>query len=885
MFLVFTAIAAWAQTPDPQYNALAQQLYTAAEPARAALLAAHHDLANPSLVKAMNDLAGEVLDRRQYDSALKMYGVACDVATRVSDREGLADCTYNTGICYAGLQNSDQALEFYRRSVSIYRELGNHSKTAGGLNGQGIVLHNTGETLRADAVYQDALREAELSGDEVLVAQVNSNMGNNYHEEGNFSKAIQALEKSLEIAQRHHLELPTAKLLNNLGSVYEDQNDHDLALEYLTKSLAIKERLKNPNPADLSSSVLNIGVVYMEESSHSKAAPYFDRALELSAKGVSPSVHALTLYNYGELLRDNRQINAAKEKLTAAVDEAEKIQNRSTAANARISLAEILIDQGQYQEALDLAKAALEFARSTGEAKTRYRAAEAAGASLRSMGRNDEAVGFLDEGVRLVEDIRQQLPGDSQVAASFMDYRTSLYVRRAEIDIDANRPENALAWVERSKARALFDVLARGRADVTKSMTEGQRNRELELSRAIDRASTQMLQESHRPSPDRKRLAELNAALERAREEQRSFEIALYAEHPQLKLQRAAFEPAPCDELMASLPDPETALLEYAFGDSATYLFVATRGSGGRAELKVYKLPVKKEAVEKDVAQFRQQIATRDLDYGKLAISLYRTLMAAAEEQLRGKTTLVVVPDGELWQLPFQTLQSAPGRFVLQDHAVFYAPSLTVLREMQKLRDPAQPSQSKLLAVEAAQLSSAQREISSLRQVYGENIKIVAGADADENHIRLEAPHYQVVQLTAHGVFEDHNPMNSYLVVAKEGKPEAGMLDARSMMGLDLRADMVVLSGCETARGKGSAGEGLIGMSWALFIAGSPATVASQWKVDSDSTAELMAGFHRRLRQYSKAKALQQAELAVMKKPEYRHPFYWSGFVLVGQGF
>ena len=95
----------------------------------------------------------------------------------------------------------------------------------------------------------------------------------------------------------------------------------------------------------------------------------------------------------------------------------------------------------------------------------------------------------------------------------------------------------------------------------------------------------------------------------------------------------------------------------------------------------------------------------------------------------------------------------------------------------------------------------------------------------------------------------------------------------------------MVLAGCETGRGDSGSGEGLIGMSWALFIAGSPATVASQWKVDAESTSEFMLDFHRRLRETSKAKALQGAALATMRKPQFRHPFYWSGFVLVGEGY
>jgi CHAT domain-containing protein len=101
---------------------------------------------------------------------------------------------------------------------------------------------------------------------------------------------------------------------------------------------------------------------------------------------------------------------------------------------------------------------------------------------------------------------------------------------------------------------------------------------------------------------------------------------------------------------------------------------------------------------------------------------------------------------------------------------------------------------------------------------------------------------------------------------------------------MDLQADLAVLSACETARGRYGAGEGMIGLSWALFVAGVPSTVVSQWKVESGSTRDLMLQFHRGLQtgKANKAEALRQASLSLLKQPATSHPFYWAGFVLVG---
>ena len=143
---------------------------------------------------------------------------------------------------------------------------------------------------------------------------------------------------------------------------------------------------------------------------------------------------------------------------------------------------------------------------------------------------------------------------------------------------------------------------------------------------------------------------------------------------------------------------------------------------------------------------------------------------------------------------------------------------------------------------------------------------------------------FQFAQASLH-----HAPMDSYLTLAEGGPKDDGLLEAWELMQLDLKANLAVLSACETARGRIGAGEGVIGLSWAMFIAGVPSTVVSQWKVESASTRDLMVNFHRSLlssttSKATKADALRQAALKLMRNPETSHPFYWAGFVLVGDG-
>jgi CHAT domain-containing protein len=187
-------------------------------------------------------------------------------------------------------------------------------------------------------------------------------------------------------------------------------------------------------------------------------------------------------------------------------------------------------------------------------------------------------------------------------------------------------------------------------------------------------------------------------------------------------------------------------------------------------------------------------------------------------------------------------------------------------------------------------LPEAEAEVRALGRLYGaRRSKVYVGAEAREDRLKAEAGQARIIHFATHGVLNNTAPLYSYLALAGGDKNEDGLLEAWELMQLDLKADLAALSACETARGRFGAGEGVIGLTWALFIAGAPSTVVSQWKVESASTRELMLGFHQRLMTPSKAKmtkaeALRQSALKLMKSPGASHPFYWAGFVLVGDG-
>ena len=411
-------------------------------------------------------------------------------------------------------------------------------------------------------------------------------------------------------------------------------------------------------------------------------------------------------------------------------------------------------------------------------------------------------------------------------------------------------------------------------------------------------------------------IAKLSEQLRKARLDYEAFQTKLYAAHPVLKVHRGQTQPLTLEEIGFLLPDRKSAALEYAVSNEKIYLFVLSRDEANQNKLRLQAqaLNLQRKDLDQLSGLFRRQLAERNYDFGELAGKLYALLLKPAEAQIRGKDSLVIVPDGVLWDLPFQALQSRQGRFLLEDYAISYAPSLAVLREMIWLRrnranpkseaaslfamgNPAIAKQTRSRITlthrdeKLESLPEAEREVTTLGELYGAaRSKIYTGAEARENRMKTDSSNFTILHLATHAILDDANPMYSQIVLSQyeEGAKEDGLLEAWEIMKLNLKADLVVLSACDTARGRIGAGEGVIGLTWALFVAGSPTTVVSQWKVESASTTRLMLEFHRNLREEKRtpatARALQQATMKLLGSGQYRHPFYWAGFVVIGDG-
>ena len=921
LLLLNLPTAAPAQADAARTRQLAEKLAAArTEGERDALLAAGKELLTNGLVEALVGRVGELRFKGELVEALRLSRVTVAVAERIGEPAGVARAAYMTGVVHYHRGEYEAALEHYRRSLAMEEALKNQRGIATALTGIGLVYRTQGDFDGAMRFYRRGLEAAEAAGDKVIVANTLNLIGVTYRLQGNRRLALEHFQKALPLFEEANNQAGVTGLWNNIGNIYLQQGQYDLAVDSFRKSLELAEKSKYRTQSSIA--LNNIGRVHHLRGDHTKALDFYRQSLAIREEIGDKTGAARVLTNIAEAHTETRDYDRALEYYAKTLALLESLGSRADLAVAAVGGARLHLLRGDHKSSLEWAGRAAQLARDNDRLDVLWQARAAGGEAYKSLGQHAEARAAFTEAAAVVEELRGQVAGGEQEQQRFFEGRVSPYLSLVELHAEQGEWGAAFVQAERAKARVLLDVLQSGRAEVARGMTVREREEERRLRGELVALNSQLARESQNAKPDASRLSELRSRREQARRNYEAFRTNLYAAHPELKIGRGEVEPVSLEEAGALLPDARSALVEYAVAGDKVFLFVLTKSAAARApaELKVYRLGAERADVDAKAEAFRLSLARRDLTYSASARSLYDLLLAPAGAQLRGKTRLVIVPDGKLWGLPFQALQDARGRHLVEDYAISYAPSLTVLREMVRLRGrrPTAASPPSLLAVgnpslgaeragsvtsgngrprlmeafgQLSPLPDAERQVKALAALYGPTrSRVYTGGSAREGRFKAEAGDYRVLQLATHGVLNDSAPMYSHVLFAREeeGGAEDGLLEAWELMGLDLKADLVVLSACETARGRAAAGEGVIGLTWALFVAGSPATVVSQWKVEASSTTELMLEFHRQLRlgeggaDTPKGVALQRAAKKMLAGRKHRHPFYWAGFVVVG---
>lgn len=902
----------------------------------AALMAAQPELVTTDLANALIKQAKELSRQGKSVQALR----ACDLALSVSQR-----LTYQVGMTVALLVKGDiyrvrgdykQAKEHYDQSLKLAEEMGDKITLAQVFTSVGILYIVQANYPQALDFFQRGLHIREELGDKLNISRELTNIGNIYFLQSDNVRALESLQRSLKLSDELGIKVTSSGTLLNIGNVYYSQGNYPQALEYFQQCLKIKREIGDRG--GIARALSNIGFTYGKQGEYARSLDYLQQALKIREEVGDKQGTVEDLHGIGVTYFLQGDYTKALDYGHRVLKLAEELGNTHLLADVHQNFADCYLRLGQYEAALEHADRASKLATQAGAPGGLWTARTVAGKAHLALNQPEQARQDFLEAIVTIEKLRGQVAGGEQERQLFFENKIAPYQGMIDLSLSQNNPAQALSYAERAKGRVLLDVLSGGRIEITKAMTSNELERDRALAAQITSLNTQ-LAGLKQGKPTEAQLTEITAQLDKARLEYQAFQVGLYAEHPELKVKRGQTPLLTLEEVAALLPNRETAILEYVVTEDKTYLFVLRKavhtdaGNKAPVELTVHTINIKSKELQELSEAFHQNVAERNLTVKTPARKLYDLLVKPAEEQLRDVRRLCIVPDGSLWNLPFQALHQGTSGYLLEQYALFYAPSLSVLREMERRaaalnaahhlhaagkHRTAQPSagsknvQPELLALGNPKLSGesiakvriirrdeplsplpdAEKEVNFLGRLYGpSNSTVLIGEQAQEATVKAEAGNYEVLHFATHAVLDDRNPLYSRIILSRaEGDvQEDGLLEAWEIMKLDLDAELAVLSACQTARGRVAAGEGVIGMSWALFVAGSPAAIVSQWKVDSARSAELMIEFHRDLRQrrrdsrltYTRSESLRQAALKLLHGP-YNHPAYWAAFILIG---
>jgi CHAT domain-containing protein/tetratricopeptide (TPR) repeat protein len=912
---------------------------------------------HPNTANSYNNLASNLIAQGQYATAQPLLEKALAIRRRLlTDDDVLTATSYNNlaynlkarGQYAAAQPLFEKALEIRRRLLSD-----DHPDTAISYNNVASNLNAQGQYASAQPLLEKVLeiRRRLLSDDHPDTAVSYNNLAFTLNSQGKYTSAQPLYEKALEINRRllsdEHPN--TANCYNNVAVNLKDQGLYASAQPLFEKALEIRRRLLTDDHHLTALTYNNVAVNLDAQGKHASAEPLFEKALKITC-GLLTDNHpqaALCTINLADNLDSQGQYASAENLFAKALEIRRRLltDNHPDTAIAYYSLGRNLAAQGKYREARD-----------------RWLAA------VKSLN-----VGRLQAAFTGLERAGVKTPARSPLAT---------------VLARLGQPAQAWQYLEEDLGRGLLDELA-ARQDRRLAPGERARLRELtaELER-LDRlveTTPRGLDQAGRAQ----RFEDLKHQRELASVALGEFQAKLVQDHGPLAGQVASLEAIqaalPADAALvawvdippigpnAADPDGEHWGVVVRSRGIPAWVPIAGTGPNGswtgedtnlasrvRAELRN-----RPGSASADLMPLVERLRARRLE--PMASSL-----AATTDGLPPARTLIVLLSPDMAAIPVEVLL-APG----DRRIVSYAPSATVFKYLRE--QPRPDRRAGLLALgapvfdhrpdqlaiagkrklEQVQLAARSGEenfaplpgtrhevevLARLFQALDRPTQVLLGTDASEPELdRLasagELARYGFIHLATHGVIDEAQPVRSAVILTQTGLPDPldqvlkhrpvydGRLSVREIQrSWDLKAELVTLSACETARGQYAGGEGFVGFTQALLMSGARSVCLSLWKVDDKATALLMTRFYQNLLgrrgglsgPLHKAEALDEAkrwlrnlsaaeagnELAALDRgrvrpltkpsgaaPEaakpsgvrpYEHPYYWAAFVLAG---
>jgi CHAT domain-containing protein/tetratricopeptide (TPR) repeat protein len=769
-------------------------------------------------------------------------------------------------------------------------------------------------TLDVDAerrMYGKAAADARAAGNIALEGTILHSLGDHLFTANLFEEALDALlqAESLLLGTPDFLELGT--IYNSIGRVYRAHGRFDEALRFQLKALALHE--KGGSAFEVIQSLNAVATVYERLDDWRNARNYYERALALAEKSSSQRIQDFLRANLSVVLINDGQPERAASELEQVL--AHGLDAYPGRRQRTLALA--YSRMGRPRDALNAAMKAVELC--TGDEASCIEALGRRAAVHAELGDAASALVDLNAALDFLEGLRIRLVPSDFFKQDFHHAQEYIYSQTIALQVREKQEQQALETAELARARAFVDLLASRDVQVKerdRPMIAALRNEGIVIPPRGDAPLSTAARAPTLTLRGQRASAAPSAAAPAARDlELRSFAIAT---------------PSAAADLVASAKRLKSTLVVYWVGEDELFIWAVLPNG----DIHTRRLPVMRARLLeliRETAPFAEHSAGADaaravVTRGDSTIPVrtakptaWRALYDLLIQPVRGVlpkapgALLTIVPQGPLLNVSFAALQNAQGRYLLEDYALHYAPAGAVLQftapkkradartgPMLLVADPALPKVSSLDR-RLPRLPGARGEAAQIaRLVPASRLTMLQDTSATEARARDAASGKAVLHFATHAIVRDDDPFASYLALGPSaiGGGTDGLLTSQEVYGLDLNADLVVLSACRSTGGSVT-GDGISAFARAFIYAGTASLVASLWDVADEPTSRLLPDFYRSwLGGASKSRALRAAQLRLLRDlragrvhintaagevaiPE--HPVFWAGFALFGE--
>lgn len=828
---------------------------------------------------------GKLSEEGGWQAALALAEAIRPELTRLGAAETLARLDMSVGYAWHCLNRYEPALAAYERSCCFWSAEGNRLQLARTRLNQCITFEALGRLEEALAGYMEARQALIEAGKATDAARADLSIGCVYRLQGAYDLALRAFSAAYTGFAQDENEVEMAECRLYESELFLDLNRPAEVIWRCEQSRPVFEREEIAEDLLLCNLLLARGYARRGHAGDERRAEALlrDSAARFEAAGAQASAAVVRLH-LADLLRSEGQDDEALSLALAAIQVFERHGQPVDCAWAQLAAGFACLALQRYPEAVAHFDAALQVAEQQQLPQLAFRSRYGHGLLAEARGDVEAAWQTQMAAVQDIEALRSLLPPDDDLRSDFFDDKMEVFRSAVRLSLERGPDAQAevFALIERAKSRTLQEMLLRTPADMGLDLTDAETG---DLHRRLQqmRQRWQAQRNAHTCGVLRDRELGNDPLRATGGEEtigDLQYQILELQRRLNLKSRHRDIlrgeTSSDLRRIQALLPEG-TVLLSY-FAAGPQWIALAA----DRRHCTCHRLPVTGERLLSLCRRFDLAIGKRHVhpEFWRTLVlrelqGLYDALIAPLEDRLKSCERLVVVPDGPLHHVPFHALYNE-GRYLIESCELSYAPSATILALcLERPRDGGDESMLVAFAGQGRDLPQAVSEVKELAGLLPRAVVYVQ-EHATRSVLSGIAGPLRVLHLATHGWVCHENPMFSSLAFAD------GELSVWEVFGARLPASLAVLSACVTGRGV-SKGSDHLGLASAFLCAGSRALLSTLWQIHDASTAAFMHLFYRHLLQgQACAAALRQAQLELMSADAYQHPYYWAPFVLSG---